>query len=63
MYVLMFHELITRLQGKIKLDFEVERMEPLFENQKAYDEFTKRHNTHNVANKETLSAYQVATVI
>ena len=50
-------EIITRLQGKIKLDFEVERMEPLFENQEAYDKFTKRHNSHKVATR-ALSEYR-----
>ena len=35
-------DLISKLKGKIKLEFEVERMEPLFENQKAYDKFSKR---------------------
>ena len=50
-------EIIKKLQGKIKLDFEVERMEPLFENQAAYDAFTKRHNSHKVATRE-LSEYR-----
>ena len=40
-------DIIARLKGKIKLEFEVERMEPLFENQFAYDEFTKRHSSHH----------------
>lgn len=34
-------DIIKRLSGKIKLEFEVERMEPLFANQLAYDDFTK----------------------
>ena len=42
-------DIISRLQGKIKLDFEVERMQPLFENQKAYDKFTERHKKAKVA--------------
>jgi predicted CoA-substrate-specific enzyme activase len=41
-------DIIERLQGKIKLEFEVERMEPLFKDTKAYETFTKRHNTHHV---------------
>lgn len=41
-------DIITRLQGKIKLEFEVERMEPLFENEKAYADFTARHNRATV---------------
>ena len=32
-------DIIKRLQGKIKLEFEVERMEPLFKNQEEYDAF------------------------
>lgn len=50
-------EIITRLSGKIKLDFEVERMDPLFENQKAYDEFTERHNRAKVE-KGDISSYK-----
>lgn len=42
-------DIISRLQGKIKLDFEVERMQPLFENQEAYDKFTERHKKAKVA--------------
>lgn len=40
--------IIDRLSGKIQLEFEVERMEPLFVDQKAYDTFTKRHAVHKV---------------
>ena len=36
--------LIDRLSSNIKMDFEVERMEPLFANEKSYDEFILRHN-------------------
>ncbi len=35
--------MIEKLQAKIKLDFEVERMQPLFENQLVYDAFINRH--------------------
>lgn len=42
-------DIIKKLQGKIKLDFEVERMEPLFENQSAYDTFLARHSKARVA--------------
>ena len=48
-------DIIARLKGKIKLEFEVERMEPLFENQFAYDEFTKRHNSHHVKTADIAS--------
>ena len=40
--------IIDRLSGGIQMDFEVERMEPLFENQAAYDSFTKRHSSYKV---------------
>ncbi len=41
-------DIIKRLEGKIKLEFEVERMEPFISNESAYDDFTKRHNAHHV---------------
>ena len=41
-------DIIKRLQGKIKLEFEVERMEPLFKNQEEYDTFQNRHAAHKV---------------
>ena len=40
--------IIERLSGGIKMDFEVERMEPLFENENDYDTFTKRHASYKV---------------
>ena len=40
--------ILDRLSGGIQMDFEVERMEPLFENQDAYDAFTKRHSSYKV---------------
>ncbi len=45
-----------KLSGEIKMAFEVERMEPLFANQKDYQEFTERHNRDQVA-KAPLSSY------
>ena len=48
-------DIISRLQGKIKLEFEVERMEPLFRNQLEYDDFTKRHNSHHVKTADIAS--------
>ncbi len=50
-------DMIERLSHGIRMDFEVNRMEPLFENHEAYDEFTKRHESHNVR-KADLSAYE-----
>ncbi|MDO5382156.1 MAG: acyl-CoA dehydratase activase-related protein [Eubacteriales bacterium] len=49
--------IIEKLSGKIKLEFEVERMEPLFENQLAYDAFNKRHGSHHVETGD-LSTYK-----
>ena len=40
--------IIKKLAGKIKMDFEVARMEPLFENEIDYADFTARHNVHKV---------------
>lgn len=41
-------ELKEKLSHKIELEFEVTRMEPLFASEKEYEDFTKRHNKHNV---------------
>lgn len=49
--------LITLLSKTIKMDFEVERMDPLFENQEAYDTFIERHNQACVK-KADLSTYE-----
>ena len=37
-------DLLGKLKGEIHMEFEVERMDPLFADQAAYDEFTARHN-------------------
>ena len=50
-------DIIKRLQGKIKLEFEVERMEPLFKNQEEYDTFQNRHATHKVETR-SLAEYR-----
>ncbi|MBE5865513.1 MAG: 2-hydroxyglutaryl-CoA dehydratase [Lachnospiraceae bacterium] len=42
-------EMVTKLSSEIKMEFEVERMDPLFENQAAYESFKKRHSAHHVA--------------
>ena len=49
-------EMRARLDGKIQMEFEVERMEPLFESQEDYARFTARHDRHQVPMKE-LSSY------
>lgn len=50
-------ELQERLAGKIKMEFEVDRMEPLFATTAEYEEFTSRHAQHQVPVKD-LSTYQ-----
>ena len=50
------NDLIERLQTGIVMDFEVTRMEPLFENEAAYEEFSTRHKEHT-AQKMPLSEY------
>ncbi len=50
-------EMVQKLSSDIKMEFEVERMEPLFENEAAYEQFKERHNAHHVATRE-LSSYQ-----
>lgn len=46
-----------RLEGRIKMDFEIERLEPLFATSAEYDAFTERHAKHQVPVKD-LSSYQ-----
>ena len=41
-------EMIGRLSGNIHMEFEVERMSPLFESEADYESFTKRHDKHHV---------------
>ena len=50
-------DIIKRLQGTIKLEFEVERMEPLFKNQEEYDTFQNRHAAHKVETR-SLAEYR-----
>ncbi len=50
-------EMVTKLSSDIKMEFEVERMEPLFSDQAAYDAFKERHSKHHVATAE-LSSYK-----
>ena len=49
--------IIEKLSGGIHMDFEVERMEPLFEDEKSYEEFTKRHASYKVKT-QALSTYK-----
>ena len=45
----------NRLANKIELDFEVERLEPLFASSAEYDAFTSRHAKHQVPIKDLVS--------
>ncbi len=49
-------EMVDNLSNGIKMEFEVARLEPLFKDQMAYDEFTKRHAGNNVKTGD-LSTY------
>ncbi len=40
--------ILDKLDSDIVMEFEVARMEPLFENEIAYNEFTERHNSHHI---------------
>ncbi|MCI8373364.1 MAG: 2-hydroxyacyl-CoA dehydratase [Lachnospiraceae bacterium] len=50
-------EMKSRLDGKIKMEFEVERMEPLFQDEEDYTAFEERHARHCVGTSE-LSEYE-----
>ncbi len=41
--------ILKKLSSDIHMEFEVERMEPLFATQAEYDQFRKRHSRHHVA--------------
>ncbi|MCR5788466.1 MAG: 2-hydroxyacyl-CoA dehydratase [Lachnospiraceae bacterium] len=55
--VLTLGDLCKTLSSDIKLEFEVARMEPLFENKTDYQVFLARHSAHTVK-KAPLSSYQ-----
>lgn len=50
-------EMKHRLEGQIKMEFEVERMEPLFRDEKDFNTFINRHDKHKVKTAE-LSSYK-----
>ena len=52
-----FDDLITLLTQKIKLEFEVTRLEPLFKDDEDYATFLKKHSKHTVRKGE-LSTYK-----
>ena len=41
-------EMVNKLSSEIKMEFEVERMEPLFADEAAYNAFKERHAAHHV---------------
>ncbi len=41
-------DLSEQLKGDVHIEMEVERLDPLFKNQAAYDEFTEKHNRFSV---------------
>ena len=50
-------EMVGKLASDIKMEFEVERMEPLFASKEEYTDFSKRHATHHVATSD-LATYK-----
>ncbi|MCI6553609.1 MAG: 2-hydroxyacyl-CoA dehydratase [Lachnospiraceae bacterium] len=50
-------EMAGRLSADIRMEFEVERMEPLFADKKEYAQFQERHSSHHVAASD-LAAYR-----
>ena len=50
-------EMVGKLSSDIKMEFEVERLEPLFASQEEYNVFCSRHSTHHVATSD-LSTYK-----
>ncbi len=50
-------EMTAKLSSEIKMEFEVERMEPLFADEAAYNAFKERHARHQVGTAD-LSSYK-----
>ena len=48
-------EMVGKLSSEIKMEFEVECMEPLFENKEAYEAFQERHSRHHVKTADLAS--------
>ena len=48
-------EMVSKLSCDIKMEFEVERMEPLFTDEEAYAEFKARHRKHHVGARDLKS--------
>lgn len=49
-------DMVNKLSVNIHMDFEVERMQPLFSSQDDFDDFINRHNQHHVKTSK-LSTY------
>ncbi|MGN0156875.1 MAG: acyl-CoA dehydratase activase-related protein [Lachnospiraceae bacterium] len=45
-------QMVDKLSSDIKMEFEVERMEPLFEDEVSYNKFRERHDSHCVRTAE-----------
>ena len=56
-HVTTLSDLVNKLSSDIHMEFEVARMEPLFADQAAYDEFTRRHQNNHVKTAD-LSTYE-----
>ena len=54
---LLLSDLITRLEGGVKVQFELKRLDPLFENENEYDEFLQRHKKASVVRGD-ISTYK-----
>lgn len=48
-------EMQNRLEGKIKMEFEVDRMEPLFASEAEFHTFKNRHDKHQVPMRDLVS--------
>ena len=48
-------EMVGKLSCEIHMEFEVERMEPLFADEASYDAFKKRHEAHRVGTADLTS--------
>ena len=48
-------EMVGKLSSDIKMEFEVERMEPLFASETEYEEFKVRHSMHHIATADLAS--------
>ena len=54
---LTLSDMVKKLSGKIKMEFEVERLDPLFTDEADFDRFLERQNQYKVK-KGDLSTYK-----